>query len=188
MGSLGVALLIDTRGISSLLKWSTLFAILFSLAGDILLLPVVDLFLPGLISFLIAHLLYIFCFFRIDSRPLGVPFIRRHPWAIFLMILYGGWMFLQLRQGAGELAWAVLIYVLAINTMLLTALNREGAVPPGSYRLVAFGAVLFVVSDSVLAWDRFVHPVNLSSLWIISSYALAQLLIITGLTQQISER
>ena len=96
-------------------------------------------------------------------------------------------MFLQLRQGAGELAWAVLIYVLAITTMLLTALNREGAVSPGSYRLVAFGAVLFVVSDSVLAWNRFVSPVGLSSLWIISSYGLAQLLIVSGLSKQIRE-
>jgi len=188
MSSLLLALLMDTRGYSSILKWSTVAAVLLSLAGDILLLPTVDNFLFGLLSFLMVHILYIFCFLRIESRPLAVPFIRRHPWSIFLMILFGGWMFLQLRNGAGELAWAILIYIIAIAVMTLTALNREAGVGKSSYRYVAFGAVFFVVSDSVLAWDRFVHPVDSASLWIMGTYGIAQLLIITGLVKQIHER
>ncbi len=188
MSSLLLALLVDTRSYSTILKWSTVLAVLLSLAGDILLLPTVDNFLFGLLSFLLVHVVYIFCFLRLDSRPLAVPFIRRHPWSIFLMILFGGWMFLQLRNGAGELAWAILIYIIAIAVMTLTAFNREAGVGKSSYRYVAWGALFFVISDSVLAWDRFAHSVDSSSLWIIGTYGIAQLLIVTGLVKQIQER
>lgn len=186
MTSLLLAFLVDTRGISTVLKWTASVAIIFSLAGDILLLPAIDDFLLGLLCFLAVHILFITCFLRVDFRPLAVPFIRRHPWSIFMMILYGGWMFLQLRKGADDLAWAILIYILAIAVMTLTALNREGTVPRKSYRNVAWGALFFVISDSVLAWSRFVRPIDLAPIWILSSYGIAQLLIVTGLQQQIT--
>ncbi len=186
MASLLIAFLMDTRSRSTALKWSVVAAVVLSLVGDLLLLPTVDDFLLGLLSFLTVHVLYITCFLRVEFRPLAVPFIRRHPWSIFLMILFGGWMFLQLRSGADDLAWAILIYILAIAVMTLTAFNREGAVGRKSFRFVVWGALFFVLSDSVLAWSRFIGAIDLSPLWIMSSYAIAQLLIVTGLERQVS--
>jgi uncharacterized membrane protein YhhN len=161
-------------------------AVIFSLIGDVLLLPQLsqDYFVLGLLSFLCAHICYIILFLKVPHRPLEVPFIRRNPWLIFLAILFGIWMFTKTKTGAGPIAWAVLIYILVILTMALTAFNREGRVARVSFMLVSLGAILFMVSDSVLAWNKFHHPIENSPWYILSSYALAQLFIVRGILRQ----
>lgn len=172
----------SSKGILGLL----MVALLFSLLGDILLMPSFGegFFLFGLVSFLLAHLIYIWLFLKVPARPLEIPFIRRNPWMIFLMILYGGWMYLKVKDGAGEIAWAVLVYIIVIMSMAITAFNRQGAISSRSFRLVVIGALLFMISDSVLAWNRFVEPIDLSPLYILSTYAFAQLLITRGILEQ----
>jgi uncharacterized membrane protein YhhN len=65
--------------------------------------------------------------------------------------------------------------------MLLFALNREKKVPALSFRFVTFGAVFFVISDSLLAYNKFVMEIPFSPIFILGSYALAQYLIVQGL-------
>lgn len=164
-------------------------AVIFSLIGDVLLLPDLaqDYFVLGLLSFLCAHICYIVLFLKVPHRPLEVPFIRRNPWMIFLAILFGIWMFTKTKTGAGPIAWAVLIYILVILTMALSAFNREGRVSRVSFLLVSLGAVLFMISDSVLAWNKFYHPIEYAPWYILSSYALAQLFIVRGILRQSEE-
>ncbi|NND95577.1 MAG: lysoplasmalogenase [Flavobacteriales bacterium] len=163
-----------------------ILAVTFSLIGDILLLPELGstYFVAGLLSFLCAHICYIVLFLKVPHRPLEVPFIRRNPWLIFLAIVFGIWMFTKIKSGAGDIAWAVLIYTLVILTMFLAAFNREGAVGKKSFVLVALGAFLFTISDSILAWNKFNEPVVMASTIILSTYGLAQLMIVRGVLLQ----
>ncbi len=189
MLSLMLCVLFNWRSTGKNLLVLLLFALLFSLFGDVLLLPELGekFFIFGLVSFLLAHILYIILFLKIPSRPMELPFIRRNPWTIFVMILYGGWMYLKVKDGADEIAWAVLIYILVIMTMAIIALNRQGTVSKMSFQFVTIGAVLFLVSDSLLAWNKFVEPIDHSPIYILSTYALAQLAIVRGVLVQVRE-
>jgi len=103
---------------------------------------------------------------------------------IFLFVLYGIWMFIQVKAGAKDLALPVLIYILVILAMGITAFNREGAVSKKSFRLVGTGAILFMLSDSLLAWNKFVEPIELAPVFVLSTYGIAQLMIVSGMLAQ----
>jgi uncharacterized membrane protein YhhN len=64
----------------------------------------------------------------------------------------------------------VLAYVAVLASMAAFAFGARGA---GGRRL-AIGGALFVLSDSLLAWDRFAAPLPFVSLWVLSSYWGAQ--------------
>jgi uncharacterized membrane protein YhhN len=69
-------------------------------------------------------------------------------------------------------------------TMLAGAVSRIGKVNRASYFIVLAGAIFFIISDSVLALDKFVQPVTLSTLIIIGTYISAQWMITTGYIKQ----
>ncbi len=152
-------------------------AIFFSLLGDFFLLNP-DNFLAGLGAFLIAHILYILAFYRDNAYP--VFFQRdRLPWALVIGI-YGAFLLAVLTPGMGKFQTPILIYAVAILTMLLTLLNRWKYVPSKSFWSVMAGGCLFVLSDSLLAVNKFVAPIAWSGLWIMATYAAGQFLIVTG--------
>ncbi|WP_372657911.1 lysoplasmalogenase, partial [Hydrogenophaga sp.] len=74
----------------------------------------------------------------------------------------------------------VAIYVLAITTMAGTALDRATTLGTASSRMVAFGALCFLVSDLTLAVNRFITPLPHASVWVLSSYYAAQCLMVMG--------
>lgn len=168
---------------SMALKATTIAAVLCSLAGDVLLMNdnQEGFFIYGLLSFLLAHLFYIINFLVAKPSFIEIPFLKRNPWAIFITAAYVGLMFTQLKEGAGSLSGAILGYALVIGLMLLFALNREKKVPALSFRFVTFGALFFVISDSLLAYNKFVMEIPFSPIFILGSYALAQYLIVQGL-------
>lgn len=143
--------------------------LLFSLAGDILLDWPGDLFVFGLGAFLLAHLAYLRAYFS-DSRRLALP-------ALLLALLFGGGMFALLASnGLGELLIPVACYSTVISLMLWRALARLGHtdLPLRSTWLAAGGAVLFVISDSLIGVDRFVSSFPAAPYAIILSYWLGQ--------------
>ena len=79
----------------------------------------------------------------------------------------------------------VSIYTIVILTMVTGAINRLQKVNSVSYWLVLTGAILFLISDSALAINKFGHPFAKSSVVIMSTYLLAQYLIITGYIRQL---
>ncbi|MFI8483078.1 lysoplasmalogenase [Pseudomonas sp. NPDC078700] len=143
--------------------------LLCSLAGDILLDWPGDLFVFGLGAFLLAHLAYLRAYFSDCKRP---------AWpALIIALMVAGSMFSILASaGLGPLMIPVLCYATAIGAMLWRALarvnhpkiNRKGA------WLAAVGAVLFVLSDSMIGIDRFVAPFAAAPYAIILSYWLGQ--------------
>jgi len=140
----------------------------FSLAGDVAL--IFDrFFIAGLVAFLCAHLCYIALFRR------GVPWLPSLS-ALAATLLAAVALYVFLFPGLDPvLRVAVAVYATVIAVMAAQAIGR--AVVLGEGAGAAAGAVLFMVSDSLLATDRFAHPLPLAPLWVLATYWLAQWLI-----------
>ncbi|MEP7101089.1 MAG: lysoplasmalogenase [Burkholderiales bacterium] len=148
--------------------------LVLSLIGDVFLLWPKEGFLPGLVAFLLAHLAYIGAFMvpvRLAARPL--VFVGYA--ALALLILSQLWPGIP-----GALRAPVVAYVMCLATMAAQALvwwrssaARAAADTPLA-RWAALGGVLFMVSDSLLATNKFAFALPLSSLWILGTYWLAQ--------------
>lgn len=147
------------------------------LLGDVLLMMPGDWFVPGLVSFLLAHGLFVAAF-RSDVR-LGV---RRWPWLLCLVI--GAGVLVLLWPGmAPVLHVPVVVYVGVLASMAGQALGRavwlreQGDARALSARHAAVGALLFMLSDSLLAWDRFHTALPRAALYILATYYAALWLI-----------
>lgn len=156
--------------------WSstdTLFlaALVFALGGDILLLWD-ELFVFGLGSFLIMQLLYILAFKRGTNYYGSREFIYAGILIFFVVLIIS-----QLWSELGSMTLAVLIYSLAICFMSWTAWTRDFT--RAGYRLIWIGTVFFIVSDMSIALQTF-GGMNLGKLTVMSTYAIAQLLIVLG--------
>lgn len=151
---------------AALRRW-LLAGLVLSLAGDVALLWPQQGFLPGLLSFLLAHLAYLSGFARVQR--LGA---RALPFAGYAVL--AGLILWQLWPGVpAALRLPVAVYVVALAAMAAQAavLWRCGA-PRG--RWLAIGGALFVASDALLATHKFAGPLPLASLWILASYWSAQ--------------
>ena len=148
--------------------------LLCSLAGDVLLMVPADLFLPGLVAFLAAHLCYLTAF-RSDgggAGPVGL---------LVLVVLAGAGVLSVLWPSLGPMRIPVLVYVAVILTMCWMALGRWWVTRAPGSGLAAAGALCFVVSDSLLALDRFRSPIPLSPLLVLGTYYAAQILIASSI-------
>ena len=130
-------------------------------------------FIPGLASFLVAHLFYIALFCQGQKL---FPSKR----ALLAVLTVGGVMYAIVLGGLGDpvLKIAVAAYVSVIALMAAQAIGRATVKDDAAARWVAVGACIFMVSDSLIAINKFVTPVALSSLWILGTYYAAQLLIV----------
>ncbi len=150
-----------------------LWALGFSLCGDVLLMLPGDWFVPGLASFLVAHLFYLTLF-----REGQGWFANRG--ALATMLLIGASVYAALFSHLGDptLKLAVAAYVTVISLMAAQALGRAGTLITPSARWVAAGACVFMASDTLIAIDKFLVPVPLASFWILATYFAAQMLIV----------
>jgi uncharacterized membrane protein YhhN len=157
--------------------WWILLALIFSCFGDIALMFSGG-FLIGLGNFLIAHICYILAFLK-DNR--GIIFTKKDRlMGVIAILIYGIALLFYLIPHLGAMTIPVVIYASTILTMLLTTLNRWKSVRWESFQWVFFGAILFVISDSLIAVSRFVGQFPLSGILIMVTYALGQYLIIEG--------
>ncbi|MGP1691408.1 MAG: lysoplasmalogenase [Giesbergeria sp.] len=171
---------ISARGIFLYKSWGLLLAaLLASLAGDVFLM-LEGLFIPGLVSFLLAHLAYIALLRR------GVRWFA-HRGALLATVAIGAAMYAWLWRGGlpADLRIPVAVYVLVIALMAAQALGRAAELQTQASRTVALGACIFMLSDSVLAVDRFVQPVPLALLWVLATYYAAQFCIVHGMVQEL---
>jgi len=173
----------SARGHFDYKSWGLLLlGLACSLAGDVaLMLP--DRFIPGLVSFLLAHLAYIALLRR------GVRWFA-HRGALAGTVGVGSAMYAWLWQGGlpAELRIPVAVYVLVIALMAAQAIGRATELRTGAARTVALGACIFMASDSVLALDRFVQPVPLAILWVLATYYAAQFCIAHGMVRGLRDR
>ncbi len=164
-----IALAWHQPGSLPLYRTLVMAGLVFSLFGDMFLMLPRDRFVAGLVSFLIAHLLYIAAFaqggFRVTIWLL-VPFIVYA--AILLRIL--------LPHVPRALKVPVIVYAAALLVMAWLAAERGAASLPGGLP-AAIGGLLFVASDSALALNRFARPFRGADALVLATYFAAQTLI-----------
>lgn len=153
------------------LYWGLIVAVCFSLGGDIALnfTDRYKLAFPiGLGLFLLAHIAYIFVFAQQLGSGASLSFI-----IVFFLLGYVAWLLQTLWPNLGSLRVPVLGYVVAILGMVITAVFHTPLSP-----LLISGALIFALSDSFIALDKFVDPLPLRDWLVMGTYYLAQFLII----------
>jgi uncharacterized membrane protein YhhN len=161
--------------------------ILFSLAGDVFLMFSDRWFIPGLVSFLLAHVAYIAGF----NIPLPVV---SPTWALVVALVLAFSAARLLRpivaglaaKGERKLISPVIVYGMVITLMLLSAMltlfRLEWKATPAA--LVSVGAMLFFYSDAILAWIKFVAPIKNGRMMNMITYHLGQIALIAGVLIQ----
>ena len=151
-------------------SFAVIAGLICSLAGDIFLMLPSDRFVPGLISFLIAHLFYIAAFTY--GRK-----IRFAPWLLVPFVLYGLLIYGILAPYLGPLKLPVAVYIVVILVMAWRAWERWSSTAEKTAMFAFLGALLFIISDSVLVINRFRDSFAVARALNLSTYFAAQWLI-----------
>ncbi len=166
------------------LSRSLIGAILLSWVGDIALMfqGREIYFIIGLGSFLIAHLCYLVTYRQhmSDLRTTRLSGIQQFRFAL-PVVLAGTGLITILYPHLGALKIPVVVYAFVLIVMVLQALFRFGRTNQQSFWFVFIGAVFFMISDATIAINKFLTGFDLAGLLIMSTYVLAQFLIIRGL-------
>jgi uncharacterized membrane protein YhhN len=163
--------------------WFLVTILFFSWLGDIFLLWD-EAFIPGLGSFLIAQLGYTFVFLRLRNRGVNSSafFARRLFWA--LAFLFFGGAFFRLLYPAllgTDFLLPVGLYTLAITSMGLSTSIRNGSTSSTSYLTGILGAILFILSDAMIAISVFLEPFPYHNLLVMLTYISAQFLLVIAI-------
>lgn len=156
--------------------------LIFALTGDVLLLYVPQnesYFLYGLGAFLLCHLFYTRAFY-LDFKSAPELDKKGARIAILLCAILAICYYFFLRSHLGIMKLPVMIYMLVISMMMMMAAFRNQRVNKGSFQLILFGAMFFMLSDSILAYHKFVQPIAHGGSWIMATYMIAQYLITMG--------
>lgn len=161
-------------------KGWVLAALVLSLVGDVALMLAPDepgevdpLFLGGLGAFLLAHLCYIGAFAAYGVRG-GYVVVGAMIVAIVVAAALPRVLIAARRSGGWALGAPVGGYATVLGVMVMLAVGTTS-------RLTALGGLLFLASDTVLAWDRLVAPVRRGPVTVAVTYHLAQLCLVLGL-------
>lgn len=184
MPLLGVWFALEIPGAGKFARNTLLSALAFATAGDVLLMfagrPAGALFfLLGLGAFLLTHFFYTGFFFAKDRRHNG--FLRKKPlWGLPLIALTGGLMAWLWPDIPAEFQAPVIIYAATITAMALSVVNLYNQVSPAVFRVLFSGALLFLLSDSLLAVNKFGHAFEGAGLAVMATYLGGQFLLISG--------
>jgi len=149
-------------------------ALVFSLAGDVLLMLPSDQFVGGLSAFFVAHCCYLAGFW--SQGPALAPLLVAVAVTTVVIGLLGRKVVGAARRQDPAVAGPVAAYIVVIGAMLATALAVGNP-------LAAVGTGLFVTSDSMIAWDRFVGKVPHASVLIMVTYHLGQAGLVASLVR-----
>lgn len=150
--------------------------------GDVLLMMQsgnLSFFTSGLIAFLLCHIFYI----RAFTLDYLLKPHKKNPFFILAVIVFASFcvsLFIYLKPHLGAMQIPVLIYAIIISIMAIMAVSRFGRVNLFSFEIIFYGATFFLFSDSMLAYNKFVEPLPNAGLIIMTSYMLAQYLIVLG--------
>lgn len=150
--------------------WAISVGLVFSLIGDVFLIVPQTYFIFGLVSFLFAHIFYTAAFLRAGKGKFSFVSLSA--------FLVGFFILASIYSGVSEsLKIPVIVYATAISLMLCFALNfyLTKKTPESLYALS--GAFLFVVSDSILAFNKFTYEFFSAKIFILATYFTAQWLI-----------
>lgn len=172
----------------SLLRKSIAAALVFSWLGDVLLM-FQGLFLYGLGAFLMAHICYIIGFKLAQKNPFSIGqvnfiklFFQNLPIYLLAALFY-----FYINSGLGNLKIPVVVYLVVIVLMATTARERYEKTNSISFWQVMVGAMLFMISDGILAINKFYTAFPESGVLVMGTYIIAQFLIVRGMLMHFSE-
>lgn len=161
-----------------------LLAFFFSWMGDNLLMLSGKnelFFFAGVGGFFCAQLGYIYTFSKYSEKG-GKGYLQKNPWlGVFFLAYVAGMLFLLFPGLEGMMKPIITIYAFSLILMSMMALNRSGRVGARSFKLVFIGSLLFLLSDSMIAFNKFHSEIPLAGFLIMLSYIAAQYLIMRGL-------
>ncbi|WP_278404066.1 lysoplasmalogenase [Pseudoalteromonas ruthenica] len=161
----------------TLIEYWVFAGLFFSLFGDIFLMLKKDYFLQGLVAFFIAHLAYIIAFIYNTEFVLS-------PLLLVALVIYAGVLIRLLDKHLGALRGPVYAYAAVLSLMVLASYTFWQS-PGYSLSVYAFiGALLFIVSDSILAYGRFVKSYPWTQPMLLATYYLAQSCIALSVSHQ----
>lgn len=140
--------------------------LLFSFWGDFFLL-LKSGFLLGLGSFLLAHIFYIYSFKKRSMKKVSV-------WVVLLLLFYLSSLLSVLFPYLKDFKIPVIIYGIIISIMLYFSIKT-------GEKLLIFGALIFVISDSALSVNLFMNQSQFLDLLVMITYVLAQILLVKGI-------
>ena len=164
----------------------SILALAFSYSGDIILMipgnnPL--FFIGGLVSFLVAHLFYTKLFTTLS--PLSKNILKKNPiWIISIILFLTAFLSYLVPKIDTTLKIPVIVYALIICTMLLSSINLNEKIGKRSHNMIVAGAILFVLSDSILALNQFdpaFRSITLMHALVMLTYISAQGFIIHGI-------
>lgn len=159
-----------------------LLALTFSWIGDVILMFADKgelYFIFGLVAFLLSHLVYIVLFSK--QLPTENNKDKAILWiGIVAILTYLALMLATLLPSLGDLKIPVVVYALVISTMLFFAFKGSLSWAKPAKNYILLGAIIFVSSDSILAFDKFYAPIPMSNFLIMATYLVAQYLIVAG--------
>ncbi len=164
-------------------KTLLLTALTFSWIGDVILLFADKgeiYFILGLVAFLVSHVFYIVLF---SKQTISKTISNKLSFGagIGLILLYFFGMITTLGPKLGSLTIPVVIYAVVISTMLFYALKGSFQWNIIPYQSVLIGAIFFISSDSILAFNKFDQPIPYASFLIMITYLAAQFCIVWGI-------
>jgi uncharacterized membrane protein YhhN len=184
MPLLAIYFITSVSGIASNLKTWVIAALFFSWAGDVLLMFEEKdklFFMLGLSAFLFAHIFYIILFHKIRVKEA----VKGDPWLMVVVVVYYGALIALLSPFLGEMKWPVRVYGIVISFMFMLAMHMLFIRNKMAGKWMMAGALLFVISDSALAINKFYQPFEGAGIVIIVTYGLAQLFIVQGAVKYI---
>jgi len=148
-----------------------IIGLIFSMGGDFFLdYDRVNWFVFGLVSFLIAQLFYMFSFKPIEKKNIV---------AVVCYGIYGLVIFSVISPGLNELFLPVLGYMSVLMLMgVFTLVSKKS-----NFWLI-IGGISFIISDSIIAVDKFYEPIPYSHYFIMITYYFAQFSLVTGVFQK----
>jgi len=156
-------------------RFYVMAALAFSWGGDVFLM-LDNMFTIGLASFLVAHIFYITAYQKTGAASGNLKSLD-----IIKFVLFGVVLIWVLYPGLGGMLIPVLAYALVLLSMGIWAHKRRGATTAVSFTLVSAGAMLFVISDGLIAINKFAFEIPAERMLVMSTYITAQYLIVQGL-------
>jgi uncharacterized membrane protein YhhN len=146
------------------------WGLMLSLAGDILLMLPERFFIHGIAAFLGAHILYVIASVEVSGWQL-------HLYLLIPILIYMSLLLWKLLPKTGKLFYPVIAYIAVVFMLLWQASGRVIVDDSASAIIALAGIILFALSDSILAIDKFVHRLPMAQAMILSTYYFGQTLI-----------
>jgi uncharacterized membrane protein YhhN len=165
---------------ASVINYFLLAALAFGFLGDVFLLKAEkqSRILAGIVSFLIGHIFYISVFVGNSYSTLDIPL-----WSLLFLLPYIGGALLLFKKLFSSMQFMKLpavVYMSVIFLMSFLSVLRVWTVSFLSFLLTFAGSLSFILSDSLLAFDLFTVRLKKSDTAVMTTYILAQLLIVLG--------